>query len=83
MPECARAGCRKDERDQVIPVADVLEPNAHLLILAIAAMCHAVADRLEEARAFVAAIRKADRGINIDVCLRTFRFDPDAAALFR
>ncbi len=58
-------------------------PNAHAIILAIAAHCLALAGRLDEARGFAAAIRKTLPHYCADDFIGTFRFEPDAAALFR
>ena len=58
-------------------------PNAHVHILAIAAECLALAGRLDEARGFVALIRKSEPRYGIDDFLAAFRFAPDAEALFR
>ncbi|MET2829906.1 transcriptional regulator [Mesorhizobium shangrilense] len=58
-------------------------PNAHAIILAIAAHCLALAGRLDEARGFAAAIRKTMPHYCADDFIGTFRFEPDAAALFR
>jgi len=58
-------------------------PNAHTIILAIAAHCLALAGRLEEARGFAAAIRRTLPDYRADDFIGTFRFDPDAEALFR
>jgi TolB-like protein len=58
-------------------------PNAHQIILAIAAHCLALAGRLDEGRAFAASIRKALPQYSTEDFLGTFRFAPDAAALFR
>ncbi|MFW8690676.1 MULTISPECIES: BTAD domain-containing putative transcriptional regulator [Mesorhizobium] len=58
-------------------------PNAHTIILAIAAHCLALAGRLNEARGFAAAIRKTLPDYRADDFIGTFRFDPDAEALFR
>jgi DNA-binding SARP family transcriptional activator/TolB-like protein len=58
-------------------------PNAHVIILAIAAHCLALAGRIEEARKFSAAIRTSLPDYRSDDFLATFRFTPDAAALFR
>jgi DNA-binding SARP family transcriptional activator/tetratricopeptide (TPR) repeat protein len=58
-------------------------PNAHAIILAIAAHCLALAGRLDEARGFAAALRKALPDYRGDDFIGTFRFEPDAAALFR
>ncbi|MFC3326702.1 BTAD domain-containing putative transcriptional regulator [Mesorhizobium cantuariense] len=58
-------------------------PNAHAIILAIAAHCLALAGRLDEARGFAAAIRKTLPSYGVDDFIGTFRFEPDAVALFR
>jgi DNA-binding SARP family transcriptional activator/TolB-like protein len=55
-------------------------PNA---FLAIAAHCLALAGKLDEGRAFAASIRRALPQFCADDFLRTFRFAPDTAALFR
>jgi hypothetical protein len=57
--------------------------NAHANILAIAAYCLALAGRAEEGRTFVASIRKTRPDYSNDDFLGTFRFAPDAEALFR
>ncbi|RWM30914.1 BTAD domain-containing putative transcriptional regulator [Mesorhizobium sp.] len=58
-------------------------PNAHVIILAIAAHCLALAGRQDEARNFAAAIRKTLPDYRADDFIATFRFDRDAEALFR
>jgi DNA-binding SARP family transcriptional activator len=58
-------------------------PNAHKIILAIAAHCLALAGRLDEGRAFAATIRKTLPRYSSDDFLDAFQFAPDAAALFR
>jgi len=58
-------------------------PNAHVIILAIAAHCLGLAGRVEEGRAFAAAIHKTLPHYRIDDFLQTFQFPADAAALFR
>ncbi|TPI28167.1 transcriptional regulator [Mesorhizobium sp. B3-2-1] len=58
-------------------------PNAHTIILAIAAHCLALAGRLDEARGFAAAIRKTLPDYRADDFIGTFRFEPDAEVLFR
>jgi len=58
-------------------------PNAHQIILAIAAHCLALAGRLDEGRAFAASVRKALPQYSTEDFLGAFRFAPDAAALFR
>ena len=49
----------------------------------IAAYCLALAGRLDEARAHLAAIRKTLPGYRIDDFLTAMQFAPDGAALFR
>lgn len=58
-------------------------PNAHAIILAIAAHCLALAERFDEARTFTATIRKTLPNYCADDFIGTFRFEPDAEALFR
>lgn len=58
-------------------------PNAHPTILAIAALCLALAGRVDEGRTFAAAIRRTLPGYGIADFLRTFRFDPDGVARYR
>jgi len=58
-------------------------PNAHANILAIAAHCLALAGRLDEARGFVAGIRKSRPDYRSADFLSTFHFQPETAALFQ
>ncbi|RRH95584.1 transcriptional regulator [Mesorhizobium tamadayense] len=58
-------------------------PNAHVIILAIAAHCLALAGRRDEARNFAAAIRTTLPDYRADDFIATFRFDRDGEALFR
>jgi DNA-binding SARP family transcriptional activator len=58
-------------------------PNAHPHILAIAAYALALADRADEARPYVASIRKAVPGYRVDDFLTAMQFDSAGAALFR
>ncbi|CDX28556.1 Adenylate cyclase [Mesorhizobium plurifarium] len=58
-------------------------PNAHVIILAIAAHCLALAGRQDEARTFAAAIRNTLPNYRADDFIATFRFDRDGEALFR
>lgn len=58
-------------------------PNAHVIILAIAAHCLALAGRQDEARTFAAAIRKTLPDYRADDFIATFRFDRDAETMFR
>jgi TolB-like protein/DNA-binding SARP family transcriptional activator len=64
-------------------VKAAMQPNAHVLIVAIAAFCHALAGRIEEARAYVSTIRSARPRFTVDDYLNAFQFSADAAALFR
>jgi DNA-binding SARP family transcriptional activator/TolB-like protein len=58
-------------------------PNAHAHVQAIAAYCLALAGRLDEARANMAAIRKRLPGYRVGDFLAAFHFDAQGAALFR
>lgn len=58
-------------------------PNAHILILAIAAYCLALTGREEEGRAFTAVVRQTLPNFRVEDFLSRFRFAPDAEALFR
>nr|WP_306264654.1 transcriptional regulator [Pararhizobium sp. IMCC3301] len=58
-------------------------PNAHIMILAIAAHCLALAGRVEEAKIIAASIRNTLPSFRVDQFLTTFRFPPDAEATFR
>ena len=58
-------------------------PNSHAIILAIAANCLGLAGRIDEGRTIAARIRHALPHYNADEFLASFRFAPDAAALFR
>jgi DNA-binding SARP family transcriptional activator len=58
-------------------------PNAHAHILAIAAFSLALAGRLDEARAHLAAIHKALPGYGVDDFLAAMRFAPEGEGLFR
>ncbi|MDX8482972.1 BTAD domain-containing putative transcriptional regulator [Mesorhizobium sp. VK24D] len=58
-------------------------PNAHVIILAIAAHCLALAGRQDEARNYAAAIRRTLPDYRADDFIATFHFDRDAEALFR
>jgi DNA-binding SARP family transcriptional activator len=57
--------------------------NAHPLILGIAAYCLALADSVDEARAYVATIRKSRPNYGVADFLGAFRFDADGAGLIR
>jgi tetratricopeptide (TPR) repeat protein len=58
-------------------------PNAHQIILAIAAHCLGLAERVDEGRALAGSIRKVLPQYSTEDFLGTFRFAPDTAALFR
>lgn len=58
-------------------------PNAHNIILAIAAHCLALAGRIEEGKVFAATIRRSLPNFSVEDFLATFRFSPDTEALFR
>jgi hypothetical protein len=58
-------------------------PNAHAHIMAIAAYSLALANRMDEARSHVAAIRKTRPSYSVDDFIQAFRFEPRAEALFR
>ena len=64
-------------------VKAAMQPNAHVLILAIAAFCHVLAGRVEDAHAYAGAIRTTRPGFSVDEYLSAFQFSADAAALFR
>ncbi|WP_296744466.1 transcriptional regulator [Mesorhizobium sp.] len=81
----AMAHARLEEFDQAAEWAlrAAARPNAHVVILAIAAHCLALAGRLDEAKTFATAIRKTLPNYRADDFIATFRFDPDGEALFR
>jgi DNA-binding SARP family transcriptional activator len=58
-------------------------PNAHIHILAGAAVCLALADRLQEANAFAAAVHKRDPRYGFSDFLGAFWLSSDAEELFR
>lgn len=76
-----RLGQLDDAADWAVKAA--ARPNAHAHILAIAAHCLALANRIDEANAFTAQIRKTLPHYRLDDFLSAFRFSPDAEALFR
>ncbi len=57
-------------------------PNAHQHIQAIAALSLSLAGQLDEARVYVAKIRRKTPGYGIADYLRSFQYCPEAAALF-
>lgn len=58
-------------------------PNAHATIQAIAAYCLALAGRIEEGRAFAAAIRRTLPSYGFEDFRTTFQFPADVESLFR
>lgn len=58
-------------------------PNAHAHILALAAFSLALADRNDEARAFIVSIRKALPNYGLNDFFTAFHFPPDSAIVFR
>jgi tetratricopeptide (TPR) repeat protein len=58
-------------------------PNAHAHILAIAATTLALANRKDEARAFIARVREKLPGYGVEEFLRAFRFDAEAEKIIR
>ena len=58
-------------------------PNAHAHMQAVAAVCLALAGRVDEALTFTAQIHKALPGYRLDDFFSAFRFSPDAEALLR
>jgi len=64
-------------------VKATVRPNAHTHILAIAAECLALSNRLDEARQYVARVRERIPAYSVEDFLRAFRFAPDTVALFR
>jgi DNA-binding SARP family transcriptional activator/TolB-like protein len=64
-------------------VRAIARPNAHVHVLAIAAHCLALADRLDDARTVTASIRAQVPGYRVDDFLSAFRFGDDGRALIR
>jgi hypothetical protein len=58
-------------------------PNAHAQILGIAAYALALAGRRDEARAYLAAIRKTLPHYGVDDFLTAMQMDPEGERLFR
>jgi DNA-binding SARP family transcriptional activator/TolB-like protein len=58
-------------------------PNAHTHILAIATGCLTLAERRDEARAYVARIHSRQPSYRVEHFLRAFRFAPDTREVFR
>ncbi|AZS79594.1 transcriptional regulator [Achromobacter spanius] len=76
-----RLGRVEEAADWAVKAA--MRPNAHLHILAIAAHCLALADRLDEALGFVALIHQANPAYRVADLLNAFRLTVDAEGLFR
>jgi len=76
-----RLGQIEEAADWAVKAA--MRPNAHVHILAIAAHCLAIADRMDEARGFLALIRKSHPAYRVGDFLAAFRLTADAQALFR
>ncbi|MBF6617812.1 MAG: transcriptional regulator [Candidimonas sp.] len=77
----ARLGRFEEAAEWAVKAAG--RPNAHVHILAIAAHCLAMADRRDEAMAYVASIRTLRPQYSIDDFLAAFRLSEDVEALFR
>ena len=58
-------------------------PNAHIIIMAIAANCLGLAGRVEEGRVIAGLIRQSRPDYTIETFLASFRFEPNGVALFR
>jgi Flp pilus assembly protein TadD len=58
-------------------------PNAHVIIMGIAAICLGLAGRIEEGRTIVTVIRQTRPDYDAATFLASFRFEPDGASLFR
>jgi len=60
-----------------------MRPNAHVHVVAIAAHCLALADRMDEALGFLAVIRRSHPAYRVGDLLATFRLGEEAQALLR
>jgi TolB-like protein/Tfp pilus assembly protein PilF len=58
-------------------------PNAHTHILAIAASCLGLAERVDEARGYIARVRARQPGYRVDDLVRAFRFEREAERMLR
>jgi DNA-binding SARP family transcriptional activator/Tfp pilus assembly protein PilF len=76
-----RLGQYEDAADWAVKAA--ARPNAHAHILAIAVHCLTLAGRVDEARSFLASIRKTVPSYRIDNFLAAFRLAPEVEAIFR
>jgi DNA-binding SARP family transcriptional activator len=81
----AMALVRLKEFDQAAEwaIKAAARPNAHAHILGIAAYSLALAGRIEEARGYLATIRRALPRYGVENLLTAMQFDPAGAALFR
>ncbi|KAG1203170.1 hypothetical protein G6F35_012096 [Rhizopus arrhizus] len=71
----ARLGRIEEAADWALKAA--MRPNAHVHILAIAAHCLAIADRVDEALGFLPLIRKSHPAYRVDDLLAAFRLTPE------
>jgi hypothetical protein len=76
-----RLGAYEEAADWAVKAA--ARPNAHVHILAIAALCLALAERRGEARGFVALVLRSSPRYRVEDFLNAFRFPPDIQARFR
>jgi DNA-binding SARP family transcriptional activator/TolB-like protein/Flp pilus assembly protein TadD len=76
-----RLGQFEDAADWAVKAA--ARPNAHVIILAIAAHCLALAGKADEGRAIAATIRQQLPSYSTEDFIAAFRFAPDSEALFR
>jgi tetratricopeptide (TPR) repeat protein len=76
-----RLGERTEAAEYAVRAAG--RPNAHVHMLAIAAVNLALANRREQAREAVARLRSKLPGYTVDDFLRAFRFAPDAEKIIR
>jgi tetratricopeptide (TPR) repeat protein len=60
-----------------------VRPNAHVNVQAIAVHCLAAADRIEEARTLMGALRRTAPNYRLDDFFRAFRFLPETQESFR
>lgn len=77
----ARMGRIEEAADWAVKAA--MRPNAHVHIVAIATLCLALADRMDEALELLAALRKSHPGYRVGDLLAAFRLTSDTQALFR
>ncbi|MEO7151300.1 MAG: transcriptional regulator [Burkholderiaceae bacterium] len=77
----ARLGRLEEAADWAVKAAT--RPNAHVHILAIAAICLGLVGRLEEGHGYTALIHRSLPQYRVDDFLAAFRFAADGTALFR